>query len=204
LDEPLITFVRQELDFNFLLVLCGLPATGKTGVARMISRIKDYPILQSDLIRKEIIRTDDIFNGKVASDEQNRLRVYDLMFDRIDEVLEKHLGLILDATFFLQLLRVRAAGAAVTHQLPLIIIETVCPQEVAIRRIQGRNKINYESNALTEQAYFNNKGIFQPIDIRDIMRSYPDLNIIYLVVDTTRDSLEDWVVVKMQSAKGDD
>ncbi len=202
MDESLITFVKQELNFDCLLVLCGLPATGKTGVARIISRIKEYPILQSDLIRKEIIGTDDILNEEVASDEQNRLRVYDLMFDRIDEVLKKHLGLILDATFFLQSLRVRAAGAAVAHQLSLIIIETVCPQEVAIRRIQGRDKINYESNALTERAYFNNKRIFQPIDIRDIGRSYPNLNISYLVVDTTSDSFEDWVVVKIQSGKG--
>jgi len=61
-----------------------------------------------------------------------------------------------------QSLRRRAAEVAAKNRKRFVIQQTQCPQEVSLRRISERSKENYESNALTEQAYLNNKKKFEP------------------------------------------
>ena len=69
------------------------------------------------------------------------------------------------------------------------------PQEVAIARILRRTKENYESNALTEQAYLNNKKSFEKVSVDDLKRLYPELEIIHVTVDTKCDPPEEWYVI---------
>ncbi len=175
-----------------MLIACGLPGTWKTEMTEEVSRIKGYPLLRSDLIRREILKNEDIFDEKVASNMDKRTMVYNEMFRRADECLKKSGGVILDATFITRSLRKRAAAIATEHNLTLVILQTDCPQEVAIARILRRTKENYESNALTEQAYLNNKKKFEPVDLNDLKNLYPNLNIIHLTVDTRHDPPEDW------------
>ena len=59
---------------------------------------------------------------------------------------------------------------------------------------KGR-KENYESNALTEQAYLNNKQKFEPVDLEDLKNRYPSLNILHLRVDTTSDLETEWFII---------
>jgi uncharacterized protein len=175
-----------------------LPGTWKTETSEEVSRIKGYPILRSDLIRLEVLKSEDIFDEKVASDMSKRTLVYDETFRRADEALEKGDSIILDATFVTQSLRRRAAEIAARHTKTFVILETHCPQEVAIARILRRSKDDYESNALTEQAYLNNKKKFEKVDMDDLKRLYPGLNIMHLIVDTRYDAPEDWYVIGME------
>ncbi len=124
-----------------------------------------------------------------------RTMVYDEMFRRAEVILaENGGGVILDATFVTQSLRRRAAAIAAGHNLRFIILQTDCPQAVSIRRILARTKENYESNALTEQAYLNNKKKFETVDLDDLKGLYPDLAIVHLVVDTSQDAPQDWYI----------
>jgi hypothetical protein len=66
---------------------------------------------------------------------------------------------------------------------------------VSLRRISERTKENYESNALTEQAYLNNKKKFENVDLEDLKNLYPDLDILHLLVDTTSDQEDEWFVI---------
>ena len=175
-----------------------MPGTWKTETSEEISRIKGYPILRSDLIRLEVLKDEDIFDEKVASDMSKRTMVYDETFRRADEALEKGDSLILDATFVSQSLRRRAAEIAARHNKTFVILQTHCPQEVAIARILRRTQEDYESNALTEQAYLNNKKKFEKVDVDDLKRLYPRLNIIHLTVDTQYDPPEDWYIIGME------
>jgi hypothetical protein len=111
------------------------------------------------------------------------------------ELAGKGEGIILDATFVKQELRRRAADVAANHKKRLVIQQTECPQEVSLRRISGRTKENYESNALTEQAYLNNKKKFEAVDLEDLKERYPTLDIAHLLVDTTSDMEEEWFVI---------
>ena len=196
--EPFVKFVETELGSGFLLIACGLPGTWKTETTEEVARIKGYPLLRSDLIRLEVLKNEDIFDEKVASNMGKRMMVYDEMFRQADECLEESDGVILDATFVTQSLRRRAAAIAAKHNLTFVILQTDCPQEVSIERILKRTKEDYQSNALTEQAYLNNKKKFEEVDLNDLKDSYPNLNIIHLRVDTRHDPPEDWYIIGVE------
>jgi len=198
LKETFVKFIETELGSGFLLIACGLPGTWKTETTEEVSKIKGYPLLRSDLIRLEVLKNEDIFDEKVASNMDKRTMVYDEMFRQADESLNKNKGVILDATFVTQSLRRRAAAIAAKHNLTFVILQTDCPQEVSIRRILSRTKEDYVSNALTRQAYLNNKKRFEAVDLNDLKSLNPDLNIIHLIVDTQHDPPEEWYIIGME------
>lgn len=197
--EPFSKFVKSELKPKTLLITCGLPGTWKTETSEEVSKIKGYQILRSDLIRLQVLRNEDVFDQKVASNMNKRLSVYDELFRQADELAGKtESGIILDATFVTQDLRRRAAEIAANHQMVFAILQTSCPEEVSVSRIQRRTKEKYESNALTVEAYLNNKSKFEPVNIDALKTLYPQLQIIHMTVDTCHDNPEDWRVVAVE------
>ncbi len=191
-------FVKTVLEPGILLITCGLPGTWKTETSEEISKIKGYPILRTDLIRLEVLGNEDIFDEKVASSMSKRELVYDEMFRQAEDLVQKSEGVILDATFVTQKLRRRAAEIAARHKMTFVILQTHCSEEVSIARILRRTKENYESNALTRQAYLNNKKRFEPVDLDDVKKSHPQLEIVHLTVDTEYDPPESWYVIGME------
>ncbi len=198
MKQPFRKFIETELGSGFLLIACGLPGTWKTETTEEVAKIKGYPLLRSDLIRLEVLKDEDIFDEKVASNMDKRLMVYDEMFRQADEALNKDDGVILDATFITQSLRRRAAEIAARYNKAFIILQTDCPQEVSISRILKRTKGNYVSNALTEQAYLNNKKKFEEVDLNDLKDLYPGISITHLIVDTRHDPPEDWYIIGVE------
>jgi len=198
LREPFVEFVKTELGPGTLLITCGLPGTWKTETSQEISKIKGFPILRSDLIRLEVLKGQDVFDEKVASDMSKRVSVYDEMFRRAEDFVQKGKSVILDATFVTQELRRRAAEIATKRNVTFVILETHCSEEVSIARILRRTKEDYESNALTREAYFNNKKKFEPVDLDDLKKRYPQLEITHLTVDTEYDPPEDWYIIGME------
>ena len=195
MKEPFGEFVESKLGNDVLLITCGLPGTWKTETSEEVSRIKGHPILRSDLIRLEVLKGEDIFDEKVASDMSRRTMVYDETFRRADAALASGGSAIIDATFVTQSLRRRAAEIAAKQNKTLVILQTHCPQEVAIARILRRSRDDYQSNALTEQAYLNNKRKFEEVDLDDLKQSYPELDIVHLTVDTEHDQPEGWYII---------
>ena len=199
MKKPFINFVEERLKSGFLLITCGLPGTWKTETSQEISKIKGYPILRTDLIRLEVLKGENIFDEKVSSNLSKRELVYTEMFRRAHELAQKNDGVILDATFVTQKLRRRASDVAARHNKTLVILQTYCTQEASIARILKRTKEKYESNALTKQAYLNNKKMFEPVDLDYLKREHPQLEIIHLTVDTEKDLPEDWNIIGMNT-----
>jgi hypothetical protein len=195
MNECFKEYMTKELEPNVVLIACGLPASNKTETTEVIARIKGYPILRTDLIRKEVLKGEDIFDEKVASNMDKRNLVYDAMFSQAFDVASIGNGVILDATFITQKLRRRAAEVAAKAGKTLVIQQTSCPQEISLTRISKRTKEKYESNALTEQAYLNNKNKFEEVDLSDLKNLYPAIRIIHLMIDTTSDNEDDWRVI---------
>ena len=198
MKEPFASFIETEITPNTLLITCGLPGTWKTETAQEISKIKGYPILRTDLIRLDIFKNSDVFDEKIAADINKRELVYNEMFRQTTNLVKKNEGVILDATFVTQKLRRHAAAIAAKHSLILVILQTRCSEKASITRILRRTKENYESNALTRQAYLNNKRVFEPVDLEDLKKEYPQLKLTHLVVDTEFDQPEDWWVIGMK------
>ena len=200
MKEPFAKFIKANLGSKTLLITCGLPGTWKTETSEEVSKIKGYPILRSDLIRLEVLKNEDVFDAKVAGNMGKRMSVYDEVFRRAEDLAGKSdTGVILDATFVTQELRRRAAEIAAKHNMTFVILQTSCPEEVSIARIQRRTKEKYESNALTVEAYLANKIKFEAVDIEDIKKKNPTLKILHLTVDTCRDNSEDWYIIGMET-----
>lgn len=178
------------------MIACGLPGTWKTETTEEVHKIKGGKLLRSDLLRLDVLKGQDVFDPKVAGDMKKRTAVYDVMFGMADEALKTEKNVILDATFVTQELRQQAAAIAAKHNVTFIILQTDCPQEVSIKRILARDKENYVSNALTEEAYLSNKNKFQPVDLEALKKANPGLRIIHLVVDTAEDPPEEWYITK--------
>ena len=196
--EPFADLVKAELEPRTLLITCGLPGTWKTETSEEISRIKGYPILRTDLIRLEVLKKEDIFDEKAASNMSKREVVYDETFRRAEDLVRMGRGVILDATFVTQELRRRSAAIAAKYNMTFAILQTHCSEEVSIARILRRTKENYESNALTREAYLNNKKKFETVDLDDLKERYPELRILHLTVDTEYDHPEDWYIIGME------
>lgn len=196
--RPFADFVKTELRPGALLITCGLPGTWKTETSEEISRIKGYPILRSDLIRLEVLKNEDVFDEKVASDMSKRESVYYEMFHRAENIAQKRKGVILDATFVTQELRRRAAAIAAKHNMAFIILQTHCSEETSFARILRRTKENYESNALTKEAYYNNKKKFESVDLDDLKKRHPELEILHFTVDTENDLPDYWYVIELE------
>ncbi|HUU88545.1 MAG TPA: ATP-binding protein [Candidatus Glassbacteria bacterium] len=197
--EPFIEFVENQLNFKALIITCGLPGTWKTETAAEISKIKGYRIFRSDIVRLEVLKTEDIFDPKIASNMNKRMAVYNELFRQAEDFIStKKETAILDATFVTQGLREKAAKIAVNHNMVFLILQTSCSEEASINRIMRRTKENYESNALTAEAYQNNKKKFEPVEINSLKKLNPDLKIIHLTVETEYDSPEKWYFVDIK------
>ena len=191
--------IQSEVPTDSILISVGLPGSWKSPVTEEIARVKGFQILRSDIIRLEVLKGEDIFDHKVASDPDRRRRVYEEMFRRAESALKtEKTGLILDATFFTQELRERAAELAEKFHRSFVIAECVCTEEKSIERIMKRTKENYESNALTREAYLNNKALFQPVDVDDLKKKFRNLSIIHLTIDTEQDTLPGWKIRKSE------
>jgi len=199
MEKDFLEVIESEVPKDCVLVSVGLPGSWKSPVTEEIAKIKSFQILRSDLIRLEVLKGLDVFDNKVASDPNNRRKVYEEMFRQTKIALEASKGgLILDATFFTQELRSRAAELAMKANRSFVIAECVCSEEKSIERILKRTKENYESNALTREAYLNNKALFQPVDVDDLKNQFKALPIIHLTIDTEVDTLPGWKIRKIE------
>lgn len=191
--------IKAEVPGGSILISVGLPGSWKSPVTEEIAKVKGFQILRSDIIRLEVLKGLDVFDNKVASNPENRKKVYDEMFRQAAEALKtSKQGLILDATFFTQDLRSRAAELAQKANRTFVIAECVCTEEKSIERILKRTKENYESNALTREAYLNNKAVFQPVDIKDMKKRFKTVPMVHLTIDTESNSLPDWKIKKIE------
>jgi predicted kinase len=195
MEKTFSEVIQSEIPKDSLLISVGLPGSWKSPVTEEIARLKGFQILRSDMIRLEVLKGEDVFDHKVASDPDRRKKVYEEMFRQAEKTLKTiQEGLILDATFFTQGLRARAAELAEKTNRAFVIAECACTEKKSIERILKRTKENYESNALTQEAYLNNKALFQPIDTVDLKKKFKTLPIIYLTIDTEYDTPVDWKI----------
>ncbi|HDD45946.1 MAG TPA: ATP-binding protein [Candidatus Aenigmarchaeota archaeon] len=135
-----------------LIIVAGLPGSGKTTLANALKNKINAVVLSSDRIRKRL------FKNPSYSEEEKRL-VYEVMFLIAEIVLANKLNCILDATFYKKELRARAFNIANKFKTKFFIIECVMPAMLIKKRIENRP----ESDADFE-VYKKIKAEFESID----------------------------------------
>jgi aminoglycoside phosphotransferase family enzyme/predicted kinase len=126
-----------------LIILSGLPGTGKTSVAQELSQELAAVVLSTDEMRKRVLR-------EFGYAERKKKRVYDEMFQVAQDQLIKGKNVILDATFFRQELRDKAFRIGQKCQERVFLVEVVCPEDTVKKRLQERKQ---EKNDFSEADY---------------------------------------------------
>ncbi len=141
-----------------LIVVCGLPGTGKTTIAKALSQQIGAVLLRTDVIRKEMLREN-------SYTEKERGAVYESMFAAADEKLRNGENCVLDGTFYRKSLRDCAKRVADNNKAGFHIVECVLHEDAIKARISTRK--NDESEA-DFKVYHAVKKSFEPITEKHI------------------------------------
>ena len=116
-----------------LIILTGLPGTGKSTVAGALARELGAAVLSTDKIRAEK-------RGGPGFSRAEKGGVYERLFARAERGLRDGQSLVLDGTFYLR--RLREAGAAVGRRagVPVFIVEVISSVAVVKRRMERRSR----------------------------------------------------------------
>jgi aminoglycoside phosphotransferase family enzyme/predicted kinase len=114
-----------------LIILTGLPGTGKSTVAAALARELDAHVLSTDRIRAEARRPPRFSPAEKGG-------VYERMFARAERGLRTGRTVILDGTFYRESLREAAAAAGRRAGVPVFVLEVVSPVPIVKRRMAER------------------------------------------------------------------
>ena len=143
-----------------LLAMTGLSGTGKSTAAGAIARATGATVISSDDVRKRLAGIE----GSAAAEWQQGIygpewtgKTYDLLMHDASGSLASGEPVILDATFLDQRQRQRVADVAADHGVPVVFVETICGEEVAIARILARQALATSRSDAVPDTYARQK-----------------------------------------------
>ncbi|HEU5486485.1 MAG TPA: AAA family ATPase [Microlunatus sp.] len=135
-----------------LVVIGGLPGTGKTTLAGDLADAFEGVLLRSDRVRKESAGLDPNRADAATDDLYTAARnhqTYDLLLQRARRLLERGESVILDATWSSADVRARARAVAADSYADLRELCCVAPTDVADARIRERRAVGADSSDAT-------------------------------------------------------
>lgn len=118
-------------DSKRLIVVCGLPGTGKTTVANEIASRLDGTVIRTDVVRKELYPDPEYTAAETRA-------TYDELFSRAGATLERDGTAVLDGTFRRAELRERARAVAEERRAAFDLVRVECDEDVVRDRIAER------------------------------------------------------------------
>lgn len=171
-----------------LWVVCGMPASGKSTIARELGRAFGISVLQSDMIRKQLFASPSAdlsrlgFESGIYSRGATAL-TYGRMFLLAQEVIGKGDSVVLDATFGSRHFRAEALRLSTDMDAAIFFVECTAPDEALKSRLLSRETRPGLSDArLSHFEAFRNG--FEPLD--DIR---PDQRIIISTENSVADCM---------------
>ena len=133
-------------------VICGLPASGKSTIARELAKILKIRLLQSDVVRKELFGLQPVqpvvepFAEGIYSKEASN-HTYARLLLLAQEEIEQSDSVILDATYAGQRHRDGVLCLARDMDANIIFIECIAPYQTLKQRLVEREKAVATSDA---------------------------------------------------------
>lgn len=138
-----------------LILVCGLPGTGKTTVAEAIAAKAKAYVLSTDVIRREVVDKPDY-------SENEKEMVYNLVFGMAQQMLGSSKNVLVDGTFYRKELRDKVKKIAASMKSELVIVEVICDENAVRERLAKRCKGCCTSDA-DFSVYLKLKKSFEPI-----------------------------------------
>lgn len=126
-----------------LILMCGLPATGKSWLARHLAAPFEALVMRSDVRRKTLAglsptaRTHGAFGTGLYAPEAVE-HTYQVLLDEAITALDQGRTVIIDATFSTGYRRRRFIDAAARMGHPVVLVHVTCPYEVVHMRLEHR------------------------------------------------------------------
>jgi hypothetical protein len=167
-DFQLAAAYAGGLPRRSLVVLCGLPASGKSTLASALSRRLGMVHVNTDVVRKQTAGQLPTapqaaeFNAGLYTERMTRA-TYSLLNRRARRWLRREVPVVLDGTFSTRALRLRAAQVARRSGAAFTLVYTSCDERATHRRLQARSASPSVSDADFE-VYTRMRQVFEPPD----------------------------------------
>jgi len=123
-----------------LILVCGLPGSGKTVLSKKLANKIDSIYLNTDIVRKRLFETPAYTN-----DEKEK--IYSRMLDMADFALKQGKDVVLDGTFYKESLRKSAVSIAKNNSEKYLIVESQAAEKTIKVWMQKRAKKKSVSDA---------------------------------------------------------
>jgi hypothetical protein len=170
-----------------MIVVCGLPGSGKSTIARILGAQTRYQILNSDVVRKQLagipLTTHSTAEyGKGLYGESFNARTYDCLLKQAEDCLKAGTGVIVDATFKDSPHRRQFVEMSSRLGLPVLFVECQANEEKILERLRNREQQPGRVSDATVAVYLRQRDEFAPLtEIPESIR---------MIVNTEDDSEE--------------
>lgn len=168
---------------HVLLLVGGLPGTGKSTLARRLSDETGWALLRTDEVRRELELGDDRYAPEAVA------AVYDELLRRARDLLDAGASVVLDASWVGDDQRAAAAKTAQEGGAELAELCCTCDDAVAAARIGERLEKGKDASEATEA-------------VRRAMAASMDPWPAAVVVDTSRDGAADLAATALRALAG--
>lgn len=176
-SEKEANFERKERIFlrPCLIVLSGIPLTGKTVLAEKLVSISNLEMIDVDVVRNKVDESRKK-DGKIRmlepeEEKQIMIKSYTKMCQRAERTINGGIPAIITGTFsrieFKQPLE-QLVGALKKKGIPIKVLLTTAPDEEILKRIEKRKENGSFSNIDSLEKYHWAKGIFSKIEFAPV------------------------------------
>ncbi len=156
-----------------MIIVTGLPGTGKTTFAAALASELDLIHLNTDMIRDDM--------GKRGQyDEHTKAMIYEALLSRAEKAIKDDKSLIIDGTFHKRKRRQLFVDLATRYVRPITWIELKADDSVIRQRVSKKRTYSEADFSV----YLKIKEAYEPIDEDHLVLRSDDLSIPEMVAET--------------------